>query len=240
MEDLIRSLTSGFVAPIGRFPASPILELDCPTLLWTNYEFMRSIIFLSSLTLSYRWTTLHDDGTISKLTFQTRLVVFHVRPRSWNFLKRVLNWIFHPRRTSHPGSSHLLRWTDGSLWISRHQGEPQLHHQSGNLSGCRLYRQNYFSQFWEVFPENLYFILVRAPEVWLSSVINRNNSQIVFWCTSTSFTREPPKSVIHRTPRTIPSRSWCGATWTSRYRVSNPRLLSWICCTCASRVNPLF
>ena len=112
-----------------------------PTRKQTICEFMRSIIFLSSLTLSHHQTILRGDGTISKLTFQTRLVVFHVRPRSWNFLKRVLNWIFHPRRTSHPGSSHLLRWTDGSLWISRHQGEPQLHHQSGNLSGSRLYRQ---------------------------------------------------------------------------------------------------
>ena len=154
------------------------------------------------------------------------------------FLKNSPELIFSPAELPTPAP---LIYSDGT--DPHESADYKVRHYSLHLfqtsqgtflaPGCTI---KIISISWESLPNNLYNILVRAPEVWLSSVINRNNSQMAFWCTPT-VTPEPKKEVwytglIGWFPRGADARQcWHHGT---EYH-PNPRLLSWRCCTCFSR-----
>ena len=84
MEDLIRSLSSRFVASIGRFPARTcLLKLDWPALLWANNEFYKRLKIPSFLSLNnivkQSFVVMAQPQNESPSTSQTRLVWCHVR-----------------------------------------------------------------------------------------------------------------------------------------------------------------
>ena len=83
-----------------------------------NFSFLsHTILSLNNLARWWHHLKINFSNQTGGIPCKAQILIF---PQKSSQL------IFHPRRTSHPGSSHLLRWTDGSLWISRHQGEPQL------------------------------------------------------------------------------------------------------------------
>ena len=68
--------------------SSPILKLDCPALLWANYEFYEKHHFLfpfsHNLIIKQSCAVMAPSQYESLLTSQTRLVLYDVRPKSCN------------------------------------------------------------------------------------------------------------------------------------------------------------